>query len=300
MKRKIIKQANQAYTLTLPIDWIRKNKLSEKSEVDVTISEKALIVNSGGKVEGGKAKFDANNLNLNSIFRTLNALYSKGIDEIELYSKKDLSSELISFLNNTLGFALIEQKNDKYVIKDVRGGDYRDLDEIFKRVFQMILLFYESTIKDIFFDRKETLESLNKRDLEINKFCFYLQRAINKQSYPDSIKGRALFTFSFELEKISDEINRLWRTAIKYNVKKTDSIKKLVEASSEGLGKSFDFYYQFNQKNIEDIYKLRNNVRDKALALQNLDGNTARFVRHAVKIIEDATDLQHLTVMINL
>ena len=44
MKRKVIKQASQAYTITLPIDWVRQNQISNKSEVDVTVSERSLII----------------------------------------------------------------------------------------------------------------------------------------------------------------------------------------------------------------------------------------------------------------
>ena len=47
MKRKVIKQANQAYTITLPIEWVRKNKISKNSEVDIQIREKTLMVNTG-------------------------------------------------------------------------------------------------------------------------------------------------------------------------------------------------------------------------------------------------------------
>ena len=42
---------------------------------------------------------------------------------------------------------------------------------------------------------------------------------------------------------------------------------------------------------------LREKVRDRSLKLKGLDSNTVRFVRHAVKIIEEATDLNHLAIM---
>ena len=43
MKRRIIRQANQAYTITLPIEWIRKNNLDKASEVNLEIKEKSLL-----------------------------------------------------------------------------------------------------------------------------------------------------------------------------------------------------------------------------------------------------------------
>jgi len=299
MKRKIIKQASQAYTITLPIGWVRKNNLDEKSEVDVEESEKSLVINSNKAVVGEKVVLDMRNLHLNNVFRHINALYARGVDEIELIYGRDISHDLLSFLNQTMGYALISQSSGKFIIKDISGGNYQNLDEIFKRVFQMIISFYESAIKDIFGNEKETLKSLDSRDSEVNKFCLYLQRAINKMSYPDVVKGRALFTYSFSLEKISDEIHRLWRANIKHEIKKTEALKELAELSCEGLGKSFDLYYGFNSKKVEEIYYLRQKVREKSLSLK-VEGHTIRFVRHIVKIIEDAHDLSHLAIMMRL
>jgi hypothetical protein len=119
-------------------------------------------------------------------------------------------------------------------------------------------------------------------------------------SYPDPIKGRALFTYSFCLEKIGDEIHRLWRTDLKYKVKKNKDIKELLELSLQGIEKAFEFYYQFNLNKTNELFKLRQRARDKAMGLKKLDAVTTRFVRHTVKIAEDAADLTQLTLMIKL
>lgn len=297
MKRKIIKQANQAYTITLPIEWVRDNGIDKKSEVDLSISERSLVISSSEKVPGRKLRFDAEDFNYRHLSRVINSIYAGGADEITVVSKKDIASDILTCLNQTIGFALVSQQKGEYVIKDIGGSGYQDLDEIFKRVFQMLLNFYESAMEDIFGKQEETLESLKLRDHEINKFCIYLQRAINKMSYPTPVKGRILFTYSFELERIGDEIERLWRTNIKYKVKKTPQLKKLIENSSEGLAMAFDFYYQFNPKIADKIVELREKVREDSMAFQKLDSHTLRFVRHVVKIIEDTSDLSHLTLM---
>jgi len=298
MKRKIIKQANQAYTLTLPIDWVRQNNLDKKeSEVEVNLADKNLIITNPREVSLKKAKIEVNNYGERMISRVVNAFYAKGVDELELVSKKDISSILNKQFHENLGYALVSQEGDSYIIKDVGGSNYGELDEIFKRVFQMILLFYDSAIRDVFGVEKETLESNNSRDEEINKFCLYLERAISKMSYPDPINGRVLFAYSFALEKIGDEIHRLWRTNIKYKVKKTPALKELLELSNKGLSMAFESYYGHKPEMAEEIMKIRDRVREKSMNLLKLDATTARFVRHCVKIVEDAGDLSHLTLI---
>ncbi len=298
MKRKVISQAGgQAYTITLPINWVRKNKITEKSELDIIEEGKSLLVHSSQLTEEKKVILEVDNWPGRTLYIHLSALYAQGVDEIQINSKEDLSNEITKYLSGTIGFALVSQNSNSYTIKDLSGGNYPHLDEIFKRVFQMILLFYDSAEQDIFGKELGTLDNLKSRDIEVNKFCLYLQRAINKMSYADAINGRILFTYSYMLEKISDEIERLWRTNIKYKVKKTKAINELMSLSREGLSQAFDLYYQFNPKKIAQIYALREKVREDSFTLPKTDPTTSRFIRHIVKIIEDAADLNHLTVM---
>jgi len=297
MKRKVIKQANQAYTITLPIEWVRSNQINEKSEINLEIEGKTIMINSKNKIKGGQITIDAENFEIKEIAGILNSLYAKGIDEINLKTSKEISSELIRSLSQNIGYALIENKNNTYTIKDIKGSETSELDEIFKRVFQIIILFFESAIKDVFGKQEEKTENINARDLEVNKFCLYLQRAINKKSYPDHIKGRALFTYSFMLEKIGDEITRFWRTNTEHKIKKNKSMKEIAQICLEELGASFDAYFEFNLKKINKVFDLRNKIREKTIKL-NIDSKQTELLRHIIKISEECTDLNPLNIMI--
>jgi len=298
MKRKIIKQANQAYTLTLPINWVRDNNLDKKdSEVEVNVQDKSITVTNTGNVSLKKAKLEIDKVAECPLWSRFNALYARGVDEIEIHSAEDASSLILECIAQDIGYALVSQKNGVYVVKDIGGGNYSDIDEIFKRVFQMVLMFYDSAIADVFGKEKEKLESLEKRDEGINKFCLYLQRAINKMSYADPVKGRILFTYSYALEKIGDEILRLWRTNIRGNVKKTDKVREIVNLSKEVLDLVFDFYYNFNPEIADKIQSLKSKARKTISSLTKQDPPTLSFVHYALQIIEDCSDMTHLNLM---
>jgi len=297
MIRKVIKQANQAYTITLPIEWVRENNIYKNQEVDVTLQDRSLIISNKKEVSVKKAKLLLDSIEKIALGRNIQALYAKGIDEIEITSKEDISSKIIEIMAEIIGYALVSQNKNVYIIKDVGGGNYSNLDEIFKRVFQMVLMFYESAIEDLFGKECETKESLDNRDKEINKFCLFLERAINKMSYSDPIKGRALFTYSFSLEKIGDEIHRLWRANLNSKIKKTDKLKELLLLSKEGLDLTFDFYYTKDKSLAQKIYKIKEKVRKNAELLSKQE--SFDFARHAIKIIEDAGDLNHLNLIMN-
>src|SRR3989344_4044926 len=99
MKRKIIKQGSGAYTITLPIDWIRQQKLSEDSELDLTVSGKSLLINSNTAPQGGSIALDVSNFPDRKINFSIVALYAKGVDEIVLTSKKDITSPIMKALS---------------------------------------------------------------------------------------------------------------------------------------------------------------------------------------------------------
>ncbi len=296
MKRKVIKQANSAYTLTLPIEWVRANKIDEKSEVEVSIEGRSLSVINPGSVSGRKAKLDVTGFGMRNIYRHINALYAAGVDEIEVTSDEEISSKIIRLLNTLIGYVLVSQEDGKYIIKDVGGSAGGDLDEIFKRAFQSVILFYDFAYRDIFGCGCETEKSLRMRDLEVNKLCLYLQRAINKMSYKDPIRGRALFSYSIELEKIGDDILRLWRANIGTGVKKSPKLNELIKSSKKCLEKSFDLYYRLDSKDMEELYNLREKVRKQVDGIKGHD----KLVRQALRIAEGAVDLSHMTLMIKL
>src|SRR3990167_7040559 len=100
MRRKIIKQAGQAYTITLPIDWVRKHKLDAGSEIDLAVLEKSLVISTTSAVLGEKVTLDVKNWQGRIIRNYIIALYAKGVDEITINSDKDISSEITKALNN--------------------------------------------------------------------------------------------------------------------------------------------------------------------------------------------------------
>jgi phosphate uptake regulator len=298
MKRKVIRQANQAYTLTLPIDWIRANNLDKKdSEVEVSSQDKSLTITNAGNVALKKVKLAIANCKECPLWSRFNALYARGVDEIEIHSSEDISSLILEGISSNIGYALVSQNKGTYIVKDIGGGNYSDIDEIFKRVFQMVLMFYDSAINDIFGKEKETLEKIEKRDEEINKFCLYLQRAINKMSYADPVKGRILFAYSYILEKIGDEILRLWRTNINQDVKKNEKVREIVDLSRQSLDLVFEFYYSFNTEIADKIQLLKIKTRKTILSLSKQEPPTISFVHYALQIIEDSSDLTHLNLM---
>jgi len=293
MRRKLIKQAGQALTITLPIEWIRENNLKQGDEIELEITEKDLVLSSGKKIKGDSVKLNTIDFSEKMKYIYMNSIYAKGIDEIYLESDKKNYPDL----NQNLGFAAVSQKGNSYIVRDVSGITNENLDDILKRVFQMILSFYDSAIEGIFSRNSEDYEKIRKKDIEINKFALFLQRSIMKKSYPDPVMGKVLFAYSFALEKISDEILRLWRTSLQKKIKKESRVKEIILLSRKSLEKAFEIYYRTSPELIKEMIALREEIRKKSIPLLKMDAETAEFIMHALKITEDCYDLTHLTLM---
>lgn len=293
MKRKLIKQAGQALTITLPIEWVRNNGLKPGDEIDLDVHEKDLILRSGKKTVGGSIKLEMAGFPKRMKYTYLNSVYAKGFDEVEL----EIDKTFYPGLSQNIGFAVVSQRGNKSVIRDISGVSAENLDNIFKRVFQTIIGFYDSAIEDIFGESKEDYKMVMKIDKEINRSVLFLERAIMKQSYPDRSLGKIMFAYSFALEKLGDEVLRLWRTDIQNKVTKNKEVKEFVLLSKKSIEVAFNIYYQSNPEKIKELMNIRDIARKKSMKLLNMDADTTNFLMHAIKIIEDSYDLTQLSLM---
>ncbi len=295
MKRRLIQQAGRALTVTLPIEWLRHNNLSAGDEIELDLLENNILIRSGKKVRGGNLKLKLAGHPPRLQFLFLNAAYARGIDEVSLETKGFTPG-----LDQNIGYALISQQPDELIIRDVSGISSQNLDEVFKRVFQMLMAFLDAAYEGIFGNRKETIENVQKQDYEINKFVLFLERAIMKHRLPDDAEGKILFAYSYALETIGDEILRAWRVRINHPLKHNKKIRDIAEFSRETLHLAFDLYYHTTPERVAELMKLREKIRSTAATMKTLDTWSAELLMHLLKISEDAYDITHLALLRSL
>jgi hypothetical protein len=140
VKRKIIKQGNRSFTLTLPVKWVRGNGFKGGEEVDINDDEGRLVITADALQAIRSASFSVKNMDEKNIRFVLNQLYRKGFSKIVL---KDISApqfrivELlvdsqfsgVEIVNKTAGDCLIE------VITEPKKDTF---DIIFRKMFFII------------------------------------------------------------------------------------------------------------------------------------------------------------------
>jgi phosphate uptake regulator len=292
MRRKIIQQAKQAYTITLPIDWVKDLKLKAGDEVEIVSDGKDLVIKTDNKQSGGEIKIDATNMNNRIIYNYLNAAYSGGFDQVEVTN----SSVDISDLNQMMGYAMVTQKKDLCIIKDISGSSFENLEDIFKQVFQTVIAYYEQAIEDISGEKKGITSTIRKKDDDINKYTIFLERSMIKKGSTDSVMRKIMFTYAFELEKIGDSIFRIWDSEVEE--KKTEEITiELLTLSKQCLEKAFAVFYQTSPEKIKELLILRDKVKDKTEQALKKHKNSRKAIIYSLAIAEDCVDLTQLSLM---
>jgi phosphate uptake regulator len=292
MRRKIIQQAKQAYTVTLPIEWVKNSKLKAGDEIEMVGSGKDLIIKTDHKQFGGEIKIDAKNMHMILLYNYLNAAYAGGFDQVDIFN---LEIDMVE-LNHMMGYAIVNQKKDGCTIKDISGSTFENLEDIFKQVFQTVISYYGFAIEDISGEKKGNTVTIRKKDEDINRYTLFLERSMIKKGATDSVMRKIMFTYAFELEKIGDNVFRIWDSEVKE--KKTDAITiDILTLSKQCLEKAFAVFYQTSPEKIKELIALRDKVKEKVEQALKKHQNSRKALIYSLSIAEDCVDLTHLSLM---
>ncbi|MBU1199686.1 MAG: hypothetical protein KKF46_01885 [Nanoarchaeota archaeon] len=218
-RRKIQLIAGTTYSISLPKEWVIKNKLKEKCEVLVyEKNNRNLVITPEFRDE---KQLNEISLNVDEYEKTINhvlfAVYYLGIENINLFSKKEISKEVKARIRKALAHMSGTEINyeDKQKIKIKVLLDKAKVDVI--QVLYRTSLIIDMSITSI-------LEELDLKEIRINEDeidrLYHLMTKIISTALIDSnvlgsskIKNVSLipsyFLISKKLENIGDNIKHM-------------------------------------------------------------------------------------------
>ena len=189
MLRKLIKQGSTSLVVSLPIEWIRSNKLTVGDEVEIFPQEYALAIRTKGEKKVMKCVLNVDSVDEMSLYVNLLNLYRKGFDEVKIISN---SNKIMDFetskhintlksvqqwLSRFIGWEIITQ--DPIVIKDITGESSEDPEKLLKRVFFLLNSFVDEEIAAI--NSKSQLPEPKEFYMTTFKLINYAIRTYNKR-----------------------------------------------------------------------------------------------------------------------
>jgi len=250
MKRKLIGQGRAgSVTVYLPKKWVDKQKLASGDEIFVDETNGNLLISS--KEKKPEKKVMRTNLEEHdpSRLRTLIAsAYRRGYDEITLTSKQTFSLvDINRVVDSLLGFVLVEQTENKVVIKNTISGEFENAASLINKLF-----FTAKTIAVMALEKKPSsqVEELKRSAIKLRDYC---QRQIHLTTYKGDMSYE-YHTLVFLLEKTAAEFFR-------YYTLKKNADPSLVDLFQE-------IHSAYLKKDIQVAIRLSkkiDNLRNKAL-----------------------------------
>ena len=176
MEKKITAQGpktRKSYTVTLPIDWIRKEGIDESMIVNLNEVGNKIIISSNS--EKKKDATIALSRYEKTISKVIVSLYKAGVDEILIKFKQgdDISKIIDTIEKYLIGYEIVNQEENSLFIKDITVEAEDNFETLVRRIFT-ILTNYAKT------DNPSQIETMDKN---LRRFTNYATRTLVKKGH---------------------------------------------------------------------------------------------------------------------
>lgn len=244
MMRKLVKQGQNALTVTVPASWIKKKGLKQGSEVVVEEQGDILMITSpkGSGIKTYNIKINKHlQTNKTYLKRFLSAIYKRDYDEIIMSFDDSQSIAIIQeCVQELMGFEIISQNNNVVHARNISHELETEFDNLLKTCINHVYKGAELTL-DLFDGKPKETEILSMERLN-NKFTDLLKRTLNRSGFYD--KHKTLFYYSIvrDVEKMVDK----YRDNCKYLEGKKIKISKETKNFYMHLQKITEIFQQLN------------------------------------------------------
>jgi len=288
MKRRVIKQGHNTFTITLPIKWANKVELKPGSELDVSEQGTSLVI--GTSNVSGKstmAEIDITGLPNPLLWRLVSTAYRSGYDEIKInfegiendkerlaefsydvtdwFYRGELPRERVqrlspieaiqALVNRFVGVEIIEQKQNYVIIKQFGEISYKEFDNALRRIFRVLTFMGPDILSAIKADDRTTLKSMHMIDTNIDRFEDYCLRVLNTKGYADYKKTSTIYTTIFLLEQLGDEYKRIAKHVVEDKVKYGPKSLKFFDEVNQQFEAYNDLFYNFNLAKVLKVFE---------------------------------------------
>ncbi len=244
MERKLVKQGNNALTITLPAEWLKKYHLKPGDVVEIEERDKSVVITTTRDFGIEKAELDISNLGILTN-RAISGLYKKGCDEIKIsYAEPKTAEKLYKVLNELIGFEIISQSSKECIVKEISKTTDEEFENILRRTFLLIKLMGEELANCL--KNNKDLEHIPSMDTNVNKFANFCLRVLNKKGYKEFKKTSSIYFIITQLEHLGDFYKEL--TVMLENKKPGKDFIEILEETNQIYSDYITLFFDFKQE----------------------------------------------------
>jgi phosphate uptake regulator len=219
--RNIQKTGGSSYTITLPKEWVKNLKLTEKDQLEFFLQMKnQLCIRPHTKNILPTATIFVDHLSNEEVVREIISFYLSGVSEIVIHVNKvtyQLRQLVREISYKLIGFELFEETSDKLVIKNISNNTIPVLDYLTKMT-KIIESMYEDMEIMLTTQDKRIAKDIIERDVEVDRIQLIIIREFNALLYtllPNETSDLSLSErhyykqVAIRLERIADHIVRV-------------------------------------------------------------------------------------------
>ncbi len=279
--RKIIKFGTSSYVITLPFEWIKKNKLEKGNILNLIENKNSLFLTIKKEKEEKRAEINIDGKVLKLFNRELISYYLKNFKYIKITGKNIIDKlEEIRILKDKLSsLEIVEIKSNSITLKDLTSPTELNVKNIILEIVNMEKVFFDEIIKK---DKKKIHFLISNLDKNINKLSFLGYKAINYNldtwKNTDQLKNEIYYwriISSFEtigditkrltryLKDGSDEHNHHINSHLKELKNYFEFVTDLLNSNSKiNLENNLKLYLDKKQSILRGLENLRENFKD--------------------------------------
>ncbi len=157
MKRKVIKQGASTLTTSLPVDWIKKQKIKSGDLINIEQINDKLIIENLIMKQTPILRFS--HYNQTFIKNNIINLYCKGHNKIKIeFTDSKIELYLQEILNKHLiGFDIVNKQKNTCVLQNITEPEINQFETIFKKIFFNLSMLINTTEARLGNSKKETL-----------------------------------------------------------------------------------------------------------------------------------------------
>jgi len=169
--------------VSIPKEWVVANNLDKSSEVEIETGQDSISISANKEVRPTKKLVISYPLpKEENIVADLTGAYLLGFDIIEINSKSIIPGkdreEIRNSMRRLVGMEIIEEDASHINMQFLLDATTLNPEKILKRMSSIAIGMYDDVSNGLISDDKSNLQSLSKRDVEVNRQYFLLVRLI--------------------------------------------------------------------------------------------------------------------------
>ena len=250
-----LQRIGSSILVSLPKEWVDTNNLDKGSQVEIETGQDSISISANKETRPTKELVISYPLpKEENIVANITGAYLLGYDVIVINSKSIIPGkdreEIRNSMRRLVGMEIIEEDASHINMQFLLDATTLNPSKILKRMSSIALGMYDDVSNGLISDDKSNLQTLSKRDVEVNRQYFLLVRLIRSTLVDKRLSN------AFNLENID---------VLDYRV-----AANVLENAGDSIVELSDFIFNFSlskefSKKIYDVIKDFNRLAEKSI-----------------------------------